>query len=320
MRIAVCDDDPQILLEVLSRLASYQVQRQTELFCQSFGNAIDLLMSMDRENFDLLFLDVLMPSLSGIQAAREIRQKNENIKIVFLTSSPEYAVESYSVQATNYLLKPATEERLFPILDQIADLLRKPEEALVIRTQGSVLRLPYKKIEYIEVMSKILYFHLTDGSAKKVRGSLSEYEPALLPCFFCLVQRPKRIRTRQCRTAAPNHSISDQAAGSFDFPSLAAGRSHIFKQKLRISGPNLLVDGTGNGNLAAGRGQQFFLAYLGHPSQIDQVRAVNFAKARAGAGQPDHHPVKKILFTVWRSSVFVLWIRLCLHHLHRLAV
>ena len=102
MRIAVCDDDPQILLEVLSRLASYQVQRQTELFCQSFGNAIDLLMSMDRENYDLLFLDVLMPGLSGIQAAREIRQKNENIKIVFLTSSPEYAVESYSVQAVSY--------------------------------------------------------------------------------------------------------------------------------------------------------------------------------------------------------------------------
>ena len=38
------------------------------------------------------------------------------------------------------------------------------------------------------------------------------------------------------------------------------------------------------------------------------------------AGQPDHHPVQKILFTVWRSSVFVLWFRLCLHHLHRLAV
>ncbi len=75
---------------------------------------MDLLASMERENYDLLFLDVLMPGLSGIQAAREIRQKNENIKIVFLTSSPEYAVESYSVQATNYLLKPATEERLFP--------------------------------------------------------------------------------------------------------------------------------------------------------------------------------------------------------------
>lgn len=190
MKIAVCDDDPQILLSVLSKLASYREQRQIALSCQGFENAMDLLASMDRENYDLLLLDVLMPGLSGIQAAREIRQKNENIKIVFLTSSREYAVESYSVQATNYLLKPATEEQLFPILDQIADLLLRPEDALVIHTQGSVFCLPYRKIEYIEVMSKTLYFHLVDGSTKEVRGNLSNYESALLARpGFCKIHR-----------------------------------------------------------------------------------------------------------------------------------
>ena len=108
MKIAVCDDDRQVLLSVLSQLASYQEQRQTELSSQGFENAVDLLASIEHQNYDLLFLDVLMPGLNGLQAAREIRQKNDRIKIVFLTSSPEYAVESYSVQATNYLLKPAS--------------------------------------------------------------------------------------------------------------------------------------------------------------------------------------------------------------------
>ncbi len=121
---------------------------------------------MEHENYDLLLLDVQMPGLNGIEAAREIRQKNEQIKIVFLTSSPEYAVESYSVQATNYLLKPATKDRLFPILDQIFDLLRKPEAALTVQNRGSVFRLPYGKIEYMEVISKTIYFHLADGSIK----------------------------------------------------------------------------------------------------------------------------------------------------------
>ena len=190
VKIAVCDDDSQVLLRVLSKLAAYREQRQADLSCQGFENAVDLLASMERENYDLLFLDVLMPGLSGIQAAREIRQKNENIKIVFLTSSPEYAVESYSVQATNYLLKPATEERLFPVLDQLADLLRKPEEALTIRTQGSVFRLPYGKIEYIEVISKTLYFYLANGSVRQICGSLSDYEPALLAHpGFCKIHR-----------------------------------------------------------------------------------------------------------------------------------
>lgn len=190
MRIAVCDDNRQVLLSVLSQLASYQEQRHTEFFCQSFENAIDLLASMEHESYDLLFLDVLMPGLDGIQAAHEIRRKNEDIKIVFLTSSPEYAVESYSVHATNYLLKPATEKRLFPILDQVADLMRKPEEALVIRTQARVSRLPYNKIEYVEVMAKTLYFHLTDGNTQKVRASLSDYEPTLLARpGFCKIHR-----------------------------------------------------------------------------------------------------------------------------------
>lgn len=190
MKIAVCDDEPQVLLDVLSQLSSYQEQRQTEIYCQSFKNAIDFLASMEQENYDLLLLDVQMPGLNGIEAAREIRQKNEHIKIVFLTSSPEYAVESYSVQATNYLLKPATKERLFPILDQISDLLRKPEESLFVKAQGKLFRLPYKKIECIEVISKTLYFYLTDGSTKEAHGSLSDYEPALLARpEFCKIHR-----------------------------------------------------------------------------------------------------------------------------------
>lgn len=186
MKIAVCDDDAQVLLVVSALLTSYQAQRQTEISYESFGNVIDFLTSMEYEDFDLVLLDVLMPELNGIEAAREIRQKNEHIKIVFLTSSPEYAVESYSVQAANYLLKPATEERLFPILDSIADMLRKPEDALTIKAQGTLFRLPYRKIEYIEVMAKTIYFHLTDGSFREVHGSLSSYEPALLsrPNFY----------------------------------------------------------------------------------------------------------------------------------------
>lgn len=197
MKIAVCDDERQELLCVFSMLASYREQRQTDLSCQSFENAVDLLASMEHEQYDLLFLDVLMPGLSGIQAAREIRQRNENIKIVFLTSSPEFAVESYSVQATNYLLKPATEERLFPILDQLSDFLRKPQDALTVRSKGSVLRLPYNKIEAVEVVSKTLYFFLADGSVREVYASLSDYEPALLARpGFCKIHRSYLVNLR----------------------------------------------------------------------------------------------------------------------------
>ena len=105
------------------------------------------MITTDSREYDLLLLDVLMPGVSGMQAAREIRERNSRTEIVFLTSSPEYAVESYSVRAHYYLLKPVTEEKLFPILDRLMTDLKKTGDALHIKTQRSVVNLPYVKIE-----------------------------------------------------------------------------------------------------------------------------------------------------------------------------
>lgn len=80
---------------------------------------------------------------------------------------------------------------LFPVLDRLVDLFRRPEEALHIKTQSRVFSVPYGKIEYMEVMSIRLYFHMTDGSVREVPGSLVEYEPALL-------KRPGFIKVHRC--------------------------------------------------------------------------------------------------------------------------
>ncbi len=180
MKIAICDDDSRDLLQIASLLEVYRHARKVELSYVSFQNAIELLASIDSRDYDLLLLDVLMPGVSGMQAAREIREHNNRTEFVFLTSSPEYAVESYSVRAHYYLLKPVSEEKLFPILDRLLDDFKKPEDTLSIKTQSSVFSLPYGKIEYIEVSAKKLYFYLTDGSMREVTSSLSDFEQALL--------------------------------------------------------------------------------------------------------------------------------------------
>ena len=138
MKIAVCDDDGRDLLQIAFLLESYRNDRKAELTYVSFQNATELLDSIDSRDYDLPLLDVLMSSVNGIQAAREIREQNRHVEIVFLTSSPEYAVESYSVRAHYYLLKPASEEKLIPILDRLLDDFKKPEDALRIKTHSSV--------------------------------------------------------------------------------------------------------------------------------------------------------------------------------------
>lgn len=180
MRIAICDDDSQDLLRITSLVEAYRNDLKADLTYISFQSAAELLFSMERANYDVLLLDVLMPGLNGMEAAREIREHNRNVEIVFLTSSPEYAVESYSVRAHYYLLKPVSQDKLFPILDWLMDNFKKPEDALRIKTQSSVFSLPYGKIEFIEVRSKKLYFYLTDGSVREIPGTLADFEKALL--------------------------------------------------------------------------------------------------------------------------------------------
>lgn len=180
MKIAICDDDSKELLNIASLVEAYRNARKADLTYISFQSAAELLSCMDAGDYDVLLLDVLMPGINGIQAAREIREQNRHVEIVFLTSSPEYAVESYSVRAHYYLLKPPSEEKLFPILDMLMDKFKRPEDALRIKTHSSVFSLPYGKIEYIEVSAKKLYFCLTDGSTREVTGSMADFEQTLL--------------------------------------------------------------------------------------------------------------------------------------------
>jgi len=147
LKIAICDDHKRDLLQIASLLEAYRHDRKAELSYVSFQNATELLASMNGRDYDLLLLDMLMPGVSGMQAAWEIRERNSRTGIVFPTFSPEYAVESYSVRAHYYLLKPTAEEKLFPVLDRPMADFKRPEDALHIKTQSSVFCLPYGKIK-----------------------------------------------------------------------------------------------------------------------------------------------------------------------------
>lgn len=135
---------------------------------------------MESGNYDILFLDILMPGLSGIQAAHEIREFDRAAKIVFLTSSPDFAVESYEVRAYDYILKPVSKERIYRMLDELISETQKPQEGLTVKTQKGVAFILFSRLAYVEVMHKTLFFHLADGSVKEVNSSLAAFEDKLL--------------------------------------------------------------------------------------------------------------------------------------------
>ena len=180
MYIAVCDDQNEELEVVTNLLQLWQEKHQTTLRWKTFHNATELLDAAERERFTLYLLDVMMPGTSGMAAAREIRSFDTTAAIVFLTSSPGFAYESYGVHTLDYLLKPIQAEMLFPILDKLFLQEQNPQEGLSLKCGFALVRVPFSQLEYVEVLNKRLYFNLTDGQLRETAGTLKDYEDLLL--------------------------------------------------------------------------------------------------------------------------------------------
>lgn len=190
MYLAVCDDKKEELDAVLSLLDRWQEEHDIPLRRKVFQSAVELVETARQEKFSLYLLDVMMPGMDGLECAREIRRFDDTAEIVFLSTSPGFAYESYGVRALNYLLKPIEEEKFFSLLDQLCLREQKPLEALTLKTGTTIIRVPYTHISYVEVIGKHVYFHLVDGDVREVVGSLKDYEALLLP-------RPEYMRVHR---------------------------------------------------------------------------------------------------------------------------
>ena len=112
MKIAICDDEVHFMDALCPLLEQWARERGIKLMIHQFTNGDDLIAAHQSECMDLIFLDIIMPLLSGIDTAREFRNMNQNVPIVFLTSSREFAFNSYEVKAFNYLIKPVDPEKI----------------------------------------------------------------------------------------------------------------------------------------------------------------------------------------------------------------
>ncbi len=171
MRIAVCEDtaaDTQILVSILEQYAF--ARPKAECFISVFPDASALLAA--GEAFDCYILDILMQETNGIELAQELRRRGDECRILFLTSSPDYALPAFGVHASGYFLKPVSSDELFRTLDAMAEELALcrlyPNRQFVFRTPGGLRTVYLRDILYVEIMGHTPFFHLT---GEVVRGS-----------------------------------------------------------------------------------------------------------------------------------------------------
>ena len=190
IKVAFCDDDLSVLNEINVLLDEYRVERNQEMVYAAFRSPLELLAEIEKGmRLDVLFLDVIMPGENGIEVAKEIRQYDNNVKIIFLTSSSEFAVQSYAVGAYFYQLKPIWKESFLRLMDSAISECKKEQQcSLILRSKNGITRIELDKLEYCEVIGRTLFFYLENGKVLECVGSmdelcsqLTEYENFLRP-------------------------------------------------------------------------------------------------------------------------------------------
>ena len=182
IKIAFCDDDMEVLHQMNELIDRYRVERNEDITYAAFQSPFELLTEIEKGiRPDILFLDVVMPGQNGMDVAKEIRQYDTNMKIIFLTSSPEFAVESYSVGAYFYQLKPIWEESFFRLMDAVlAEGEKKKKNSLILRSKDGITRIDLQQLEYCEVLGRKLLFHLENGAVLESAGSLDDLAGQLM--------------------------------------------------------------------------------------------------------------------------------------------
>ena len=183
IKVAFCDDEISMLNELQGLFDGYRVKQNREIDYTAFCSPIELLAAIEQGiRFDVLLLDVFMPGENGIDTAAEIRRYDSNIKIIFLTSSAEFAVQSYTVNAFFYQLKPVREESFFRVMDAVLDECEKEHtNSLILRCKSGITRVELRTLEYCEVIHRTLFLHLSNGKVLESSGSLDDLYGRLKP-------------------------------------------------------------------------------------------------------------------------------------------
>lgn len=185
MRIAVIDDDPRDREAAIILAKEYFKQRKEyenmQVSFDEYGSGEAFLKSYIKGVYDILFLDIYMKSLTGIDVARQICLSDENCHIVFLTGSEEHYPESYEVHAKGYVTKPLSSPSfsLCNAMDYVMKQLSLQFSGLDVSFNGTNAFCAFKDIMYFEMNNGRLYLHLLERTLE-LSGKYLNYSQELL--------------------------------------------------------------------------------------------------------------------------------------------
>lgn len=217
MNIAVCDDnllDRELIIDLLEY---YFSDKSITFNIDRYENGTHLVYEIeDGHLYDIIFLDIFMENLLGIDVAKILRNINFNGEIIFLTATSDFAVDSYDVQAGGYLLKPLCYDKLKNAIDKT--IHNFVTSTYRVRRRSNFVLIPYNEIIYIESNNSKCILHRTNGENYNIYKKLGEIEDELNDSRF--------LRSHQSYLVNMDYII--QAGNQFE---LSTGESVLIRQR-----------------------------------------------------------------------------------------
>ena len=160
--VAVCDDEIMECCNIAGKIKEILKEMKMPCMIRQFSSGQELMQSSD--NFDIIFLDIIMRDLDGMRTAHIFREKAFDKILIFISSSREYVFEAYDVEAFQYLLKPIDEKKLKTVLQKaVLKVENHSQEFIIVSKERQKKKLFLDDIYYFEIKGRIIDIHGTDG-------------------------------------------------------------------------------------------------------------------------------------------------------------
>ena len=186
MRIVACDDEDIWLAELKEQLQEFEQKYKLQFELILFHDAEACYEYLLHNPADIVFMDIFLEQGTGVELAKRLREQGFNFKLVFLTTSNEFANESYTLDASYYLLKPLKAEQLEMALKRCG--VFEKEEYAVFDTGAQIIKIKPKDIIVVEVQDKYCYIH-TVKKTYKVYSSINKIREQLTQDYFLFTYR-----------------------------------------------------------------------------------------------------------------------------------
>lgn len=211
LRIALCDDNPSAIkryAELISQI-SKKHQINMEISCFDSGEILFFHYSDAFKEADIIYLDIMMGEMDGMQTARKLRECGCKAQIVFLTSYEDYVYEAFDVNAVQYLLKEnTTAEKFEEVFLKAVELVSKREEELfTFEFDGKASAIPIHQISHFEIWQRIVTVYYDNGKAAKFYSSMKQLEDKLLGKNFVRVHRSYLVHLPYIITFQPQNIL-----------------------------------------------------------------------------------------------------------------